>query len=475
MTFAKAALLGEPSTSGADLSPTRFRLLLAALFAAAASLGLFRLGTPSVWLDEAVSWFNSSGSWQRVFERAAATDDMGGVVYAPLLKLWLGLAGDSELAMRLPSVAAMIAVVAVMACLGRVLWDRRASVMTGLLTVFHPSVLSSSRQARGYVLILLFSALCLLGLARQWMHGPRRGRLLLAVAGLGVTATHIFGVFVTLGGAAVSALIGWHAVRADPRTGRVPSGARARAAGGAVLPWVPSWLFVLAWGSIEARMVAARLTVFWVPGTLARNTAFVLALMVGPILAGAAAVLSAEAAPRARQLALGLLVVAGPVFLGPLLVSLVSLGHHNFMTVRYAMPLVLPGALGCGFAISRLRWAPASVILTIGAAFSVWNAVSHNVYASAARGGQEIRSGAAFLRSHVQPGEEVVAVPAWEWFSLSYYRVPNVRELPPRGWRGRGGPTWQVVFHPVPDGLREARSPAAPQFGTLRIDHAPPR
>jgi mannosyltransferase len=476
MTMAGPAPIREaPTAPGADLTPTCFRLLLAGLLAAAAALGSFRLGTPSVWLDEAVSWFNSSGSWERVCQRALATDDMGGVVYAPLLKVWLAAAGDSEAAMRLPSVAATIALVAVMAYIARLLWDRRASVAVGVLTLFHPSVLTASRQARGYIFLLLFSALGLLGLAWQLGRARRAGHVLLGVAGLAVAATHIFGVLVTIGTAAASALLARHAARGGPPAGPPRRGPVVRA----LLPFLPAGLFAAVWVALEARMVARRLAVFWVPGPLWRNGVVVLVLMVGPIVAGSAVVWATRATARAREVALGLIVVAVPVFAGLLVVSLVARGHHNFVTVRYALPLVLPGALGCGYAVSRLRLAPAAAVLAIGAALSVGHAASHNAWASTARGGQEIRDAAAFLRSHVQPGEAVVAMPVWEWFSLSYYRVPNVRELPPARPAGAdagapGGPTWRVVFYPDP------KRPPAPvpglatwRFGTLRIERWP--
>jgi hypothetical protein len=89
-----------------------------------------------------VSWFNSFGTWQRVFERAVAGDDTGGILYAVLLKAWMAGAGDSELALRLPSVCAMVALVGVLYAVALLLWNRRTALAVGRRTPEHANGLT---------------------------------------------------------------------------------------------------------------------------------------------------------------------------------------------------------------------------------------------------------------------------------------------------------------------------------------------
>jgi len=451
---------------GADAAPSdaRYRLLLCVLFATAAVIGLWRLGTPSLWLDEAVSWFNSGGAWQHLAERVLATDDIGGLVYAPLLKLWMAVAGQSEFALRLPSVCAMLALLAVMVRTARLIWGRRAALAVGTITLLHPSVISSSREARGYILVLLFSAVCLLGLAWQYLERRRAG-LLLGLASLAVTATQMFGIFVAAGIAAAAATLAWQ--RASDR----PTEALAAAAR-ALLPFVPAVLFAVWWRLTTSPVVQARMAEFWTGGSVALNSLVVFTLMVLPVLAGGLVILATDDPTRRRAVAAALVIVATPVFCGPILASRLAAGGYGFVTIRYALPLVLPGTLACGYAVSRLRARLSILLVAVAGCASLWHAASNNVYASASRAGQEIRTGAAFIGSEIRPGEQVVAAPVWEWFSLEYYRVPNVRRPRAPGLADLDAAatgTWTACFRPCPPAtLREATG-GPWRFGTLTI------
>ena len=86
----------------------------ALLFGAALLIRLFRLGSQSLWLDEGGTWAEVTGKgWPallaELWGRNAAYP-----LYHLLLKGWVGLAGDSEWALRLPSaLAGAAAVVAI--------------------------------------------------------------------------------------------------------------------------------------------------------------------------------------------------------------------------------------------------------------------------------------------------------------------------------------------------------------------------
>ncbi len=78
----------------------------ALLFACALALRLYGLGAQSLWLDEGGTWAEVTGkSWPALLaelgSRTAAYP-----LYHLLLKGWVGLAGDSEWALRFPSALA---------------------------------------------------------------------------------------------------------------------------------------------------------------------------------------------------------------------------------------------------------------------------------------------------------------------------------------------------------------------------------
>jgi mannosyltransferase len=453
------------------MPPGQYRTCLAILLASAAAVGLFRLGAPGLWLDEAVSWFGSGGPWQRLVERALAGDDTGGILYSILLKPWMALAGDSEFALRLPSVCAMVALVAVMAQVGRLLWGERAALAVGALTLIHPSVLPSGRQARGYILILLFTALCLLGLAWQWLNRQRPSRLLLGIASLAVTAVHVFGVAVVAGTAVASALLDWRHLAGRQWHSRVARAARA------CIPFLPALLLAACWQVLINPVVHGRLAAFWVPGTVAHNNVLVFVLMLLPALAGGLVIFLGDRTARGRLAATGVLIVAAPVFCAPSLASMLVLGGHNFVAVRYAFALVPLGTLACGYAISRIPWRLAVAVLTVAGVVSLSYSASKNVYSSALRGGQEIKAATTFLKAEVHPGDRVIAVPPWAWFSLAYYGI-RTTTTPPAAVDGlsmttavprESGVTWTVVFNPEDRTSARAARATTRRFGTLEV------
>src|SRR5581483_12383318 len=67
-------------------------------------LGLYRLGEPSFWFDEAATWHITSGSWKWLWTGVVSGEDCGGFVYALLMKLWGAIFGTSEFALRVPGV-----------------------------------------------------------------------------------------------------------------------------------------------------------------------------------------------------------------------------------------------------------------------------------------------------------------------------------------------------------------------------------
>jgi uncharacterized membrane protein len=163
-------------------------------------LGLFRLGMPSLWFDEAATYLNVSSDWRWFWLTAISGEDCGGFVYGLVIKLWTSIFGYSEFALRAPGVlfAAMTSIILLE--LGRSIVSLQAGILTALLCATHPLVIGWSRQARGYSLeLLLTAAYLLLVVAYARRDGRARG-IALTVVGSLLALTHIFGVFVVAGG-----------------------------------------------------------------------------------------------------------------------------------------------------------------------------------------------------------------------------------------------------------------------------------
>ena len=70
----------------------------------AALLRLFRLGHQSLWIDEIFTWLAAGPGGQ--FGIHDLLENVHGALYGYALHLWMGVAGQSEWALRLPIVVA---------------------------------------------------------------------------------------------------------------------------------------------------------------------------------------------------------------------------------------------------------------------------------------------------------------------------------------------------------------------------------
>ncbi len=86
------------------LAPARHRplspaLALGAILLVALALRLLLLGRESLWFDESFSWAWSRLPWGTLWGAAARIETIPPLYYS-LLKLWTGVAGDSEAGLR---------------------------------------------------------------------------------------------------------------------------------------------------------------------------------------------------------------------------------------------------------------------------------------------------------------------------------------------------------------------------------------
>lgn len=460
-----------------DLSARAYRLGLGAVLLLAAVGGVVRLAVPPIWLDEASSWYNVSGTWAHVWQRALQGEDSGGLLYSALLKPWTALAGTAEFALRLPGVVLWLATIALLARAVRLTWNRRAAVLTAAAALAHPSLLAAARQARSYVLLIFLAALALVALAQAGAGRRRRGAWLLAAASLAAAATHVMGVFLAVGAAAAHLVL----ERRQP-------GAWRRAS----LVAAPALSFAAAWTVLIHDRVGRNLHSFWIPGTPASNALSIAALLVAPLALAGAWILWRDPSPRARTVVAGLAAFALPVALGPAIVSAFASGGTHLVQLRYALALAPLAAAAAGCALATLPWRLAAPLAALAVAASLPYTVSKQTYAPVARGGQDIRGAAAFLAARSRPGDVALVEPANDWMPLAYYGFSTVAlEGREEKWRRvTGGKTddgklraekagqsegqgavWLVRFSrrtTAPADLLE-RATLAGRFGTLTI------
>ncbi len=115
--------------------------------------------------DEPATWEASRRSIRELFALAGNID---GVLlpYYLFMHYWVAVFGDSEMALRAPSILAMIAAVGVATLLARRLFSPRVALVSGLLLAVVPAVSRYGQEARPYGIALLLSVLATLLLFR---------------------------------------------------------------------------------------------------------------------------------------------------------------------------------------------------------------------------------------------------------------------------------------------------------------------
>ncbi|HEX4751681.1 MAG TPA: glycosyltransferase family 39 protein [Solirubrobacterales bacterium] len=193
---AEALVAGAPPT-GPDPVATRARrrrrlvtaMVLTGLVAAA--IGLRLLAGRSLWLDEATSWYETQLPFHRMIEVLRDTD-----VHPPgyFTVLWLTVRGfgDSELALRLPSLVAATALVPMLYVAGRAMYDRATGFVAAGLAVVAPLVVWYSQEARMYAQLMLLAVIAIWALCRALESGRARYWLVYALAGAALAWTQYF-------------------------------------------------------------------------------------------------------------------------------------------------------------------------------------------------------------------------------------------------------------------------------------------
>jgi 4-amino-4-deoxy-L-arabinose transferase-like glycosyltransferase len=127
------------------------------MLAVALGLRLAYLGNAQLFRDEATSWYLASHSLADIFRLGA--QETYPPLYLVLLKVWMGIFGSSETALRSLSVVAGVGVVIVTWRWVRDALGATEAWLAGLLVAVSPLLVANSRNARMYSLETLFATI----------------------------------------------------------------------------------------------------------------------------------------------------------------------------------------------------------------------------------------------------------------------------------------------------------------------------
>jgi uncharacterized membrane protein len=177
---------GEPDTSRSTA-----RLVLVGLILAGLAL---RLAVPrGIWLDEAITIHQAHLSLHDLFRNLYYGDRQPPLYH---LTLWLTIRafGDSEFAVRLPSLIAGTLLIPVLYQLGRELYDRRTGLIAAGFASVSPLLIWYSQEVRMYELASLFGLLALLTQLRVVRKPTMLNWAAYIFATAGLLWSHYFGL-----------------------------------------------------------------------------------------------------------------------------------------------------------------------------------------------------------------------------------------------------------------------------------------
>ena len=371
---------------------------------------LWGIGEPSFWRDESATLAAVQRPFGDLVSMLGHVDAVHGGYY---LIMWAvaRLAGTSELAMRLPSVIAMIAASVAVTALGRRLVSPGAGFAAGLIFAVLPFVGFYGQDARSYAMVTAMAAIVSYLLVRVLDAPADRRRDWLVAYAAGLTALGILNVFALLliPAHAVTVWLRWRGRDGwpdgkDERPARVLPQGWLAAVAAAILILSP--LLVLSWkqrGQISWLKTSTDVgpsSVEHLIGPLPMLIAVVVVLAIAIRISARAGRDVLRAAWPGKLLALGVPWVALPaaILLG---ISVVD----PMYTFRYILFCAPAAALLCGAALAALRRVLGTVALVVIAVFAFHAQVGNRLPDGH---GDNIRQADQIVAVNLRPGDAVV-------------------------------------------------------------------
>ncbi len=163
---------GAGSRGPGRQGPRRYPWVVSGLLMAV--LGLWRVGDAGFWGDELATWGMTRVGWRTMWALLGERDIVLAPYYA-LMHGWASLFGDSDAALRLPSVLAMTAAASLIAVLGTRLANPRVGLLSGVLFAVLPTSSRYAQEASPYAMGTFAAVLATLLLTRA-VGRPSRAR-----------------------------------------------------------------------------------------------------------------------------------------------------------------------------------------------------------------------------------------------------------------------------------------------------------
>lgn len=385
----------------------------------ALSLGLYRLGALSLWVDEAVSLNVSGRGWHRL--RAYVSVEPNFIAYYAGLKIW-SVFGRGEFMLRLPSAIAHVLTVFVVAALANRMAGRRAVVVAAVLAAVHASAVRWSQEARPYTIVVLLAALSALLLLRAWDRPTaRRWAAWVLVATLASYA-HTFGAVAVAAQAGTSLV-----VQKTPRRHLLASGAA---------------VFALCVPLLGEMVASGSSRIEWIPSPTADDVASVLQFLAG----GGGLVLALAYGVAASA---GMIFLRGPSrsllagwFVLPILFALAVTLFQPLLQERYLLVCAPAIILAAAAGLSRLRPMPVLAAVLVG--FVTLSLIDVSRWYSGARK-EDWRAAAELVSSMDRSGDAVIVGYGLGAFRHYFPAEPQQADLHGFTRRSPRSPQWRPV------------------------------
>ena len=172
-------------------------ILLGIILAVGFFLRLFELGAESLWLDEGVTVYYARLSLADIFSRFSS-EEFNPPLYYSLIHLWIRIAGDSEFAVRLPSVLFGVLSIFMIYKTAREMAGREVGLLAALILALNRFHVHFSQEARIYALLVFLTLLSFYYFIRLTKEFQRRYVFGYLVAGFFLMHTHVYALFIIL-------------------------------------------------------------------------------------------------------------------------------------------------------------------------------------------------------------------------------------------------------------------------------------
>jgi hypothetical protein len=328
----------------------------------------YGLSHQGFWFDEADTAKLLHFSPEKMFSLLPQSESTPPLYYG-VAWAWTRIFGTGEAGLRSLSALCGVLAIPVAYGIGAVLSTRRIALVAAALVAFSPYLIWYSQEARSYEMLVLFTALSILGVARFHARPSSRAPVLWAAASVLALLTHYYAVVVIVPTAA------WLLFRHRHRRSVLVAVGLVLACGAALLPLAltqnatkhDAWIATSPLPVRLRQIIPQFLIGTGIPHRPVLKYVGYAAGSIGLLLLA----LRAEVSERSTGLVMARLIAAGMLLVGVLILA----GFDDLIT-RNIIALIVPGliALACGFGArraGRLGLGGAGVLCVLGVVATV--------------------------------------------------------------------------------------------------------